>query len=1309
MQVACLVNIGSGDPTIHPLTEQKGAEELGELLRSCQLVADDVASQCHDLGSFFFRFSVSSGLGQESHFIENDISRVKGLTMAYLSSDEMSTRLNNLDERMQERFGAVCIERLGSVAGKDGESRVAARLTILEEHLNGAIFRNLKKWLKPLHQTSKLDANIRARSGTTCQWLLENNTFLRWMERHGLFWIRGLMGTGKTVMSSFVVETLLARDNVYVAYYYFDFSNPTTLSEESLLRSLKHNEGGLQPQLTTLQATLNELVTVSKKPVFIVIDALDELPPVQRKYVFQFLLTFSALKDVSRTHVMVTSREEVDIHRALTGKVDFELRVQGDLVRQDIAAFVDRELGAKKWTFWPRAAIELARHLLNERADGQFRMVACQVDILQQVKTYEHLQQSLHSLPKTLGETYDYILGQIPEHLRGQAYRLFSILSFALDSISIAELSALLAVELYDEEDPTLLPIFREGNQFIDPLDVIDLGASLVSPIDNDGQTFLHLAHTSVKEHFLSSNEAWFSLRDDLAHSIIARSCIALLVHFRVPEQEDENNEGKDNEDTEDEDDEDVSEVEDEDKMEDKYDFLFCYAQDKWFSHVLPNGPPQLLHQQEHLYTFFPWSYILDNDEDEDEFEYKAAKTKSSLASAAFLGLLDLLKTFLTSRLWGGGDLAHALIATFSSKRAQSIRMQCFHALLTSGVDVNAFTDTGSPLHHASEIGDLEFVQALTEKGADVNASRGRHGSVLQAGAFGGSLEVVRFLVENRADVNAKGGEHGTALHTASYACSVEIVRFLVENGADVNARGGPYGSALQTASYASSRNLDNVRFLIENGADVNAVGGKYGTALQAAACEGNLEIVSFLIEKGADVNTEGGHYGTALQAASHQTPRHLEIMRLLVEKGADMNARGKFYSSALQIGARIGNLEVIRFLVENGADVNARGGLDGSALQIGASIGNLDIVRLLVENGADVNAEEGMDESALQAGANQGELGIVRFLVENGADVNAKAGPYGSALHTSVCRGDLEIVRVLVENGADMNMTEGRYGSALQTGAYYGKLQIAHFLVEIGADVNAGGGFYGQALQAGACNGELDIVRFLVENGADVNAGGGLYGSALQGGASSGNLEIVRFLIENGACVNAGGGNYGSALQAGAYSGGLEIVRFLVANGADVNSGGGRYGSALQAGAYSGKLEIVRFLVDNGAYVGAGGGEYGSALQAGAHCGKLGIVRFLVENGAYVNATGGVHKTALDAAQSSFNRKFSVEKHDVMRFLRSCGSKTWEEMIDLDNDMWKDVAACGQFLEFCASRAREQISSLGNDSWEDTQTWKDI
>ncbi|KAH8817552.1 hypothetical protein DL96DRAFT_389588 [Flagelloscypha sp. PMI_526] len=920
--VACLVNVGAGDLGIQPMTSQSNAEELAGLLRSCQLVVEDVASQCHDLGAFFFPFSVPSGLGQESSLLENEISHVKGLTMAYLSVNETSTRLDDLEEKLRERFGVVSIERLNSVAGKDGESRVAARLAKVEEHLNDTIFNDVKNWLQPIHQTSKLDASIRARSGTTCQWLLKNVTFIKWMEQKcGLFWFRGLMGTGKTVMSSFVIETLLARDDVYVAYYYFEFTNPITLSEEAILRSLvsqlacaspavmrtfyqKHSKGSLQPQLATLQVSLNELFLASAKLVFIIIDALDELPLAQRKFFLQSLMTFSRSIRASRTHIMVTSREEVDIYRAFKGEVDFELAVQGDLVRQDIAAFVDQELATQKWTHWPRDAIEMARRLLNERADGQFRMVACQVDILSQVKTFEQLQRVLNSLPKTLGETYNYILEKIPEDLRHQAHRLFAILSFIPKPISVSEISALIAVEFGDEGDSNQLPVLQEKNQMADPLDVVDLGTSMVSRrfflVGDYGEaTILVLAHASVKEHLLLPSNAWFSLCEDLAHSMIARSCLALLVHFQILQQEDGSYFNSEH----------MSRAA----------ALYRYSTNTWFKHILPNGPPQLLRQQQQIYESFPWPCL--NNRDPPPYK----QTTSPLVSAASVSLCDLIETLLNARSWESNDLNQALTAAASSVHADLVSIQCCRMLITYGADVNCFAGPFnervilSPLEAASSKRNLKIVRFLLERGANVNAHGGMYGSALQAGAEAGSLEIVRFLVERGADVNASGGTYASALQAGAKAGSLEIVRFLVEQGAEVNASGGEHGSALQAAALHGS--LETVRFLVEKGADVNASGGSFGSALQAGATSGGLEIVRFLVEKGADVNANGGFSGSALQNGA--SIGSLEIVRFLVEKGADVNVIGRYPETALdaaQDSRWTDRDELVQFLKSCGA-----------------------------------------------------------------------------------------------------------------------------------------------------------------------------------------------------------------------------------------------------------------------------------------------------------------------------------------------------------------------------------------------------
>ena len=68
-----------------------------------------------------------------------------------------------------------------------------ARVQGIQQRLDDSIFRDIDFWLEPIQQTSKLDYNIQVRGETTCQWILLNSTYARWMEATGgLFWYHGL-------------------------------------------------------------------------------------------------------------------------------------------------------------------------------------------------------------------------------------------------------------------------------------------------------------------------------------------------------------------------------------------------------------------------------------------------------------------------------------------------------------------------------------------------------------------------------------------------------------------------------------------------------------------------------------------------------------------------------------------------------------------------------------------------------------------------------------------------------------------------------------------------------------------------------------------------------------------------------------------------------------------------------------------------------------------------------------------------------------------------------------------------------------
>ncbi|KAJ7235793.1 ankyrin repeat-containing domain protein [Mycena rebaudengoi] len=245
-------------------------------------------------------------------------------------------------------------------------------------------------------------------------------------------------------------------------------------------------------------------------------------------------------------------------------------------------------------------------------------------------------------------------------------------------------------------------------------------------------------------------------------------------------------------------------------------------------------------------------------------------------------------------------------------------------AVAANLVETTKFLLEGAPLPQHSKIpeiiaasyyGHMTIVCILLEKGANINAAGGFHGSSLQAAASGGHTEIVRILLEKGADDNAAGGLYWSSLQVATDGGHTEIVRILLEKRADDNAAGVHNGSSLQVA--AARGHTEIVRILLEKGADVNAAGGQHGSSLQAAAAGGHTEIVHILVEKGAIINAAGGEHGSSLQAAAAEG--HTEIVRILLENGANINAAGGEHGSSLQAAAAEGHPEIVHVLLEQG------------------------------------------------------------------------------------------------------------------------------------------------------------------------------------------------------------------------------------------------------------------------------------------------------------------------------------------------------------------------------------------------------
>jgi ankyrin repeat protein len=270
-------------------------------------------------------------------------------------------------------------------------------------------------------------------------------------------------------------------------------------------------------------------------------------------------------------------------------------------------------------------------------------------------------------------------------------------------------------------------------------------------------------------------------------------------------------------------------------------------------------------------------------------------------------------------------------------------------------------------LHLAARQGNVETVEKLLDRGADVNESTaGDHTSALLIATINGHFDLAKLLLDRGADPNLASDAGATPLYAAvnvqwapkalypqprahlqQQLSYLDYMKVLLEKGADPNAR-------LKKKLWYSGYNFD-----------LSGVDESGATAFWRAAYAGDVAAMKLLVAHGADPSLPtikppgrpetgddrrevkdvsglppvpvGGPAVTPLQAAAgvgygegfaanshrHAPGGWLPAVQYLVEElHADVNARDHEGNTALHHAAARGDNEMILYLVSKGADV---------------------------------------------------------------------------------------------------------------------------------------------------------------------------------------------------------------------------------------------------------------------------------------------------------------------------------------------------------------------------------------------------
>jgi WD40 repeat protein/ankyrin repeat protein/serine/threonine protein kinase len=320
-----------------------------------------------------------------------------------------------------------------------------------------------------------------------------------------------------------------------------------------------------------------------------------------------------------------------------------------------------------------------------------------------------------------------------------------------------------------------------------------------------------------------------------------------------------------------------------------------------------------------------------------------------------------------------------------------------------------------SALRMASQEGNLDLVQALLAKGANVNARRKDGATALMMASEKGHLAVMQVLLDKGAEVNAKTDKGVTALNLASFKGRLDVVQALLDEKVELNGKTNTGATALTDASEHGHREV--VQALLAHGADIDARLNTGSTALYLASQNGHYGVVQALLDKGVDLNAKAKDGSTALIPAAQNG--HLKVVQALLDKGAEINTKADGGISALIPAAQNDHGEVVQLLLTKGADVNAKMDNGQTALIVAANHGHINVVQELLEKQADVNAKMNAGWTALIIASLNGHREVVRALLAEGAEVNAKTNEGATALSVASQKGHLEVRAILLEAGA--------------------------------------------------------------------------------------------------------------------------------------------------------------------------------------------------------------------------------------------------------------------------------------------------
>lgn len=303
-----------------------------------------------------------------------------------------------------------------------------------------------------------------------------------------------------------------------------------------------------------------------------------------------------------------------------------------------------------------------------------------------------------------------------------------------------------------------------------------------------------------------------------------------------------------------------------------------------------------------------------------------------------------------------------------------------------SALNPSAFDPTTLAINNGAALDVVKFL--LDQKGNDVNKITHDGRIYLHWAANKGNIELVDYLIKKGANINLEDTHDATPLVFAANGGQNNVALFetFFKAGLDPKKKYKNNATLLMLA-IPNDKDLSLTNYLVSKGLSLKDVDAEGNMVFDYAARTGNIANLKTLASKGVKFTPNALLFAAE---ASRRTANPIEVFQYLVE---DLKIKptvlSKNKESVLHFIAKKENQSaIVTYFLSKGVEVNVADAEGNTALMYATAGRDATLVNLLLEKGVKVNEANAKGETAIFQAVKSGSVDVINALLNKNASL---------------------------------------------------------------------------------------------------------------------------------------------------------------------------------------------------------------------------------------------------------------------------------------------------------------------------------